>query len=75
MGNPQEFHYGEEIPDDLLTNPIKPVCLGNTTVERIRSGLISIHTKWEKQQMKGTDKNVYGQSSRVRYRLHMILVL
>jgi hypothetical protein len=57
LGNPQEFNYGEEVPEDLLTDPIKPVCVGNTNIERIRSGLICVHSQWEKLQMKDKDEN------------------
>jgi hypothetical protein len=52
LGNPQEFNYGEQVPEHLLTDPIKPVCLGNTNIERIRSGLFCVHSQWEQLQMK-----------------------
>jgi hypothetical protein len=61
LGNPKVFSYGEEVPEDLLTHPLKPVCLGNTSVERIRPGLICVHSQWEKLRM--TDKCLSGLSA------------
>ncbi|XP_046642599.1 uncharacterized protein LOC124327651 [Daphnia pulicaria] len=61
LGNPKVFSYGEEVPEDLLTHPLKPVCLRNTSVERIRPGLICVHSQWEKLRM--TDKCLSGLSA------------
>ncbi len=55
------FSHGEEVPEDLLTHPIKPVCLGSTSIERIRPGLICVHSQWEKLRMK--DECLSGKSA------------